>query len=120
VAVLDLYAYGTDEEWERQEDEDWSEYWERTSQTLQAMTEKGLESKTLSGYVWRWPVADGYAVYVVTKLRPLTLTWVNVGDGYAVPDAHIRGLTKADLEAQKEFDLKWREMTAKTKKEAGL
>lgn len=54
----------------------------------------------LVGNVIRFGVADGFAQYVVWKTKPLTLIHVDLYDGYAIPAAHARGLTLADVKQQ--------------------
>lgn len=58
------------------------------------------EAKDLTGSIVRFPVADGYAVYVVTKHRPLTLSVVFIGDSYQALPATIRGTTEAEIRQQ--------------------
>ena len=50
------------------------------------------------GCMIHFPVADGFAVYLVTSEKPLTLSHVDFCDGYRIADAHIRGLNRADVE----------------------
>lgn len=49
------------------------------------------------GFMLSFPVADGHAHYLVTKAKPLTLQHVPYCDAYAIPQAHIRGLTMNDV-----------------------
>lgn len=63
---------------------------------LFAKSEKLPEGKVV-GAVLRWQRGDGYAYYIVTKERPLTLAFISAGDRWAVEDALIRGLTLADV-----------------------
>jgi len=51
----------------------------------------------LTGETIRFQVADGYAVYGIVREKPLHLCHINEGDGYQIPDAHIRGLNLADV-----------------------
>lgn len=44
-----------------------------------------------------FPVADGKAIYKVTKLRPLTVCHVAYGDSYVIPNYQIENLTKAQI-----------------------
>lgn len=59
------------------------------------------------GRTVRFQIADGYAVYVVWKVKPLQLVHVNTGDGYQASAATIRGLRLADVDAQLRFDDFW-------------
>jgi hypothetical protein len=45
-----------------------------------------------------FPVADGKALYFVKSFEPLVLQHIDYLDGYAIPDAHIRGLRRNDVE----------------------
>src|SRR5262245_61924513 len=55
---------------------------------------------TLVGGLLRFPVSDGEAHYRVIKEKPLTLQWIDVGDGLAVEPYVIRGLRRADVDRQ--------------------
>jgi hypothetical protein len=44
-----------------------------------------------------FPWADGSAVYLVTREKPLELQHVAVGDAWQVPYAYIRGTTLEDV-----------------------
>lgn len=52
---------------------------------------------SLKGALLQFPAADGYAIYVVTKDKPLTLGHVNFCDGYTISAAHLRGLNRQDI-----------------------
>ena len=56
-----------------------------------------LDAGEIVGGVLKWQRADGYAWYRVSKERPLTLQFIDTGDGYTVEDALIRGLNKQDV-----------------------
>jgi hypothetical protein len=56
----------------------------------------------LAGKVVRWPIADGYAEYMVVSLRPLTLIHLPLGDAWRMPAPFERGLTAADIRDQVE------------------
>ena len=60
-------------------------------------TSTELKPGAVVGAMIRFQVADGYAFYLVTKERPLTIRHVSYSDGYQISDAHIRGLTKRDV-----------------------
>ena len=110
MAKLEEYAYpGFGLDWDNLPSGfDHQAHWREESDRLEALRKKGNESDTLKGFVWSCPVADGYANYIVTKLRPLTLQYINFGgDGYAVPEAHIRGLKKEDLDQAKGWARLW-------------
>jgi len=54
-------------------------------------------NKTLVGSIVRFQVADGYACYYVSADEPLTLQLVPSGDCWTIPEAHLRGLNRADV-----------------------
>lgn len=56
--------------------------------------------KNLVNLIMVFGVADGGAYYRVTKVKPFTLQHIPFGDGYAIPMAHIRGLTLEDAKEQ--------------------
>lgn len=62
------------------------------------------EPGRIKGRIISFPIADGYAHYRVEKLSPLTLRPFMVGDMWEIPDAHMRGLTKADVGRMIEWD----------------
>lgn len=51
----------------------------------------------LVGEVIRFPVADGYAEYVVMNTRPLQLIHLETGDAYAADAMTLRGLRVSDV-----------------------
>lgn len=83
-------------------DDDFQAQHDAETAKVNEMTERSdnLPPGEIVGAMLQFPIADGYAVYVVTKARPLTLQHVNYCDGYSIPGAHVRGITKADVLAQ--------------------
>jgi len=76
-------------EWNKLDHESFSEYMKRTGEEIKRLqnTEK----------VIMFPVADGYAYYVVVSEKPLTMQWVPYGDRWQVHPALIRGLTLKEV-----------------------
>lgn len=64
---------------------------------LWANHEKAREAGEVEGQIYSHPIADGAAYYLVTKAKPLTLCWINVGDCWQAPYPLIRGLRVADI-----------------------
>lgn len=60
-----------------------------------------------------FPVADNYARYYVKSLKPLVLQHIPTGDAYAIPAAHLRGLTTRDVEKQLKGNRMMRELFAR-------
>lgn len=56
-----------------------------------------LENGEIVGGLLRWQRGDGYAWYLVTSEKPLTLQHVAYGDCWTIEDALIRGLRKDDV-----------------------
>jgi len=93
------------------DDDDWIE---KERQILDDYANK-LKTTTGSEFIGeylKFPAADSYALYVVVKESPLTLQHVDVGDGWQIPAAHIRGLTRADVLAQIKWDRKLKNLFA--------
>lgn len=54
----------------------------------------------LSGEVVSFPRADGYAQYMVAeRAGTMALIHLPLGDAWSIPEAHARGLRKADIVA---------------------
>ena len=68
---------------------DLDDYFDRTKKQLDAIP---------SDKVIQFPIADGYAMYFIKSIRPLTLQHIPYGDAWQIPTAHMRGLKKADVE----------------------
>lgn len=80
--------------------EDINAYLGRTDALLQAL-EADFENQpegTVKGAVVSFPYADGSAMYLVQKVRPLTLQHIPYGDAWQIPAAHMRGLTLEDIQ----------------------
>ena len=56
--------------------------------------------ESAKGMIMRFQVFDGYAMYLVTSLRPLKLRHLHYCDGYAIPAAHLRGIGLAEVNAE--------------------
>jgi hypothetical protein len=56
-----------------------------------------LNKGDMVGEIFRHPVADGYAVYMVWSHRPFSLIHISIDDGYRLPEAHERGLRLSDV-----------------------
>lgn len=44
-----------------------------------------------------WPHADGHARYLVCNVEPLELIHLRLGDGWALPSPHVRGLHLSEV-----------------------
>jgi hypothetical protein len=65
-------------------------------QRLQQRSDKLAKGKVV-GALLDWSVADGKALYLVVKEKPLTLQHIPYGDGYRVAPETIRGLRRQDV-----------------------
>ena len=65
---------------------------------------QNLPEGELVGYILRFPRADGYAFYVVSNIKPLTLRHIDYGDNWRIDDAHIRGLRLQDVKSMQHSD----------------
>jgi len=77
--------------------ESYSSYLDNQDKELDKLVKKSLTlpKGEIKGGVFKVQIADGYAYYLVTKVRPLTVQHIHVGDAWRIPEAHIRGvLTK--------------------------
>ena len=85
--------------WERQE----KEY---IAQLAEIARHRG-GNDPLIGRVAKFQIADGYAQYMVAKVRPLELWHLALLDGYSISPAHARGLRLADIRANVGFEDAW-------------
>lgn len=78
---------------------DWTEQNRRYEAALKEAADaaRAKSPGDMVGETLRWQVADGYAVYMVVKQKPLTVAHVNEGDGYQVDPIMIRGLRLSDV-----------------------
>jgi hypothetical protein len=79
--------------------EDIDAYVKRHSRLIDELTQESnaLPEGVIVGGVIKFQVADGYAMYLVVKDKPLTLQHLPFGDGYCVNPAMIRGLRRVDI-----------------------
>jgi len=74
----------------------WKEYTDRLD-VLQEISDN-LPAGEIKGGILAFGVADGSALYLVVKERPLTLQHIDFLDGYRVHYALIKGLNRANIE----------------------
>lgn len=63
------------------------------------------------GEVIQFPVADGYAQYMVASMKPLQLIHLPLGDAWDWQYAHL--LTAKEVQEKIDQDKAWKEMIAK-------
>lgn len=75
-------------------DTDWNQPYDREAEDakFEAFGEWLKTAQTI-----RFPIADGYAFYLVESMKPLVLRHVRHGDNWQVEPALIRGLRSADV-----------------------
>jgi len=78
---------------------DWKEYFEKSDEILDELQEvsNNLPEGEIVGKLIHFPVADGSAMYLVTKEKPLQLKHVPYSDAWHADHILIRGLRKADI-----------------------
>lgn len=93
-------------EWGMLKGEDYGAYSKRTDAMFKALTDaaKAVPEGGVIGALMSFPIADGAAMYRVSKESPLTLEHVPYGDAWQIPHAHIRGIRKADVLKQVQAD----------------
>lgn len=85
--------------WDMQEGENWDAYAKRTDKMFKELEDaaKNIPEGSIIGALLSFPVADGSAIYRVSKEKPLTLEHVPYCDAWQIPHTHIRGVRKADV-----------------------
>lgn len=90
---------------------DWEKSMKAQNEALEELQRKSdtLPEGEVVGAVLSFQVADGYAMYLVTKAKgnSIELKHIPFCDDYSIAAAHIRGLTKQDALAQREWRRKW-------------
>lgn len=98
-----LSAHAASGNWSHYDDfsarPDWQATMKKDDATLAKLEaeDKRREPGQIVGAIIRFPVADGYAAYRVSKEKPLMLEWIPFGDAWQADVALIRGLTIADV-----------------------
>ncbi len=82
-------------DWAAQEDRDIEQY----AQLQRQIAKNAGKESDIIGETIKFPMADSYAVYMVGNASG-ALIHLAVGDGWSIPDAHIRGLRKSDIVAE--------------------
>lgn len=78
---------------------DWEKHQSAEAEYIKKVQAWALKngSGNLCGEIFRYPVGDGCAQYVVLKSSPLTLIHLPVGDAWHIPAVVARGLRLQDL-----------------------
>lgn len=98
---------------------DWQKKEEEYIERLRNYCKENTDSKSpLVGVIFRIPCADGYALYMVFRTKPLEMIHVPVGDAWDAPDYQTRGIRLADIKKQVEFDKYWKELQKKKELDA--
>lgn len=83
-----------------------NELHEKFYEDLRSWLAVNYPNHKLRGEIVRFQVADGYAQYMIVD--GTTMIHLPLGDAYAIPDAHARGLRASDLselvESRKRLD----------------
>jgi len=88
-----------DGEWQERDGEEIEAYIARTQGMLDRLMEasNAVVDGEVVGVVLQFPVADGHAIYRVSKASPLTLEHIPYGDAWRIAPAHIRGIRRQDV-----------------------
>lgn len=94
-----VIAYAGD--FNKLDNETWEEHRTRTSKLIDALYERSnaLADNAVVGGIITFPVADGSAVYMVSKEKPLELIHIPFGDAWEASNITIRGLRVDDVKA---------------------
>jgi hypothetical protein len=87
----------------KREGESWEDFSKREEAMMEELSKKSAQvdpDGDLTGALIRFQVADGYAVYVVSKHEPLTLQHVPYMDAYQANEATVRGVNKNTVRSQ--------------------
>lgn len=87
------YEYEYPEDWHN-----WQEHDEKYTKRLRQWCKDNTTSRSeLVGETIQFPIADGYAVYMVFQTSPLELIHVPTGDAWQADACTIRGLRLKDV-----------------------
>ena len=80
---------------------DWSAVMKEEGEAFEKLlaASEALPTGQLVGRLLRLGRGDGYAWYIITSEKPLTLQWVPYSDAWQIEGALIRGLRIADVQA---------------------
>ena len=93
--------------------------YKRQNDLIAELIPMARQHKTLLGRTVRFPMADSYALYLVTKVNPKTveLTWLNWCDAWVDDRLGYKGsIDKAYVQRQKDFDDLWSDEGEKQRK----
>ncbi len=93
--------------------------YKRQNELIAELIPMARHHKTLLGRTVRFPMADSYALYLVTKVNPKTveLTWLNYSDAWVDDRLGYKGtIDKAYVQRQKDFDDLWSDEAEKKRK----
>jgi len=76
----------------------WQKHEDRYTTDLQKWCKGENPSGKLVGEIVRFPVADGFAAYMVLRLRPLELIHMEIGDAWHFQ--YVERLTVKDIQEQ--------------------
>jgi len=96
----------TRKEWLQQPGEKFLSYMDRMDKVLDTL-KRVKKDESFVGRTLSFGVADGSAIYVIKKEKPLQLEHLPYGDAYRVSAAHIRGLRLADVQREADFAAMW-------------
>jgi hypothetical protein len=93
--------------------------YKRQNELIEELIVMARHHKTLLGRTVRFPMADSYALYLVTKVNAKTveLTWLNYSDAWVDDRLGYKGnIDREYVQRQKNFDDKWSDMAEAKRK----
>ena len=70
--------------WDKHSSAEFDKRWKKQEELIEELEKHAFEAKSMTGRTVRFPMADSYAVYLVTRVNKTTcqLQWLDVGDGW--------------------------------------
>ena len=88
-------------QWRRREGESMLEHREREYSLLNVLQTASnlvdIKTKDFRGFLFAFPIGDGYAYYVVTNHNPVHLYHVPFGDSYQITRPRLSGIRVTDV-----------------------
>jgi hypothetical protein len=94
--------------------------YKRQNELIEELIPMARKFNTLLGRTVRFPMADSYALYLVTKVNTKTveLTWLDYMDAWVDDRIGYKGnIDRWYVQRQKDFDDKWSDMAEAKRKE---
>lgn len=101
--------------------DDWKNWQEHDEKYMKELKDFVLtNTKSKNGYIGetiRFPIADGYAIYMVANTKPLEVIHVPTGDAWQADPILLRGLRVSDVKERINMDKEIAKIFSRTKEE---